>query len=236
MDPATLAADLGIAPSTLRSWLRHTYPRADADRGSSWALGPDQVAAARRQFTGSPPSKPRATTRPSGRAGSDESYVIDLCDEVLGEVALRQHRFSWLRGDPGAGGVRVVAATVDPPTRDRPQRVSERSTTTGPLRRPGDHRSRPMHGTADLAAAADLRAPGRDVAIDAGASPARSVDRAVARTARRGSADGRSPRVRATASASGERRARSSSSMPATLEEIGMAEQASVGVSRWVAR
>lgn len=108
MDPASLAADLGIAPSTLRSWLRNAYPRADADRGSSWELGPDQVAAARRRFDGRPSSKPQATTRTSGRAGSDERYVIDLCDEVLGEVALRQHRFGWLRGDPSAAGARAT--------------------------------------------------------------------------------------------------------------------------------
>lgn len=30
---------------------------------------------------------------------SDEAYVIDLCDEVLGMRALRQHRFDFLRGD-----------------------------------------------------------------------------------------------------------------------------------------
>ena len=29
----------------------------------------------------------------------DEHYVIDLCDEVLGESAQRQHRFDFLRGD-----------------------------------------------------------------------------------------------------------------------------------------
>lgn len=34
------------------------------------------------------------------RSNSDESYVIDLCDEVLGELALRQHTFDFLRGDP----------------------------------------------------------------------------------------------------------------------------------------
>ncbi len=43
------------------------------------------------------------------RSLSDESYVIDLCDEVLGAAALRQHRFDFLRGDarPGKQGVRL---------------------------------------------------------------------------------------------------------------------------------
>ncbi|MEQ1509865.1 MAG: hypothetical protein ABL909_05615 [Sphingopyxis sp.] len=31
----------------------------------------------------------------------DESYIIDLCDKTLGQVAERQHRFDFLRGDPG---------------------------------------------------------------------------------------------------------------------------------------
>lgn len=31
----------------------------------------------------------------------DETYVIDLCDEVLGRKALRQHRFPFLLGDSG---------------------------------------------------------------------------------------------------------------------------------------
>jgi len=39
------------------------------------------------------------TRQPDGRQSSDESYVIDLCDEVLGESAIRQHRFDFLRGD-----------------------------------------------------------------------------------------------------------------------------------------
>lgn len=29
----------------------------------------------------------------------DEIYVIDLCDEILGTKALRQHCFDFLRGD-----------------------------------------------------------------------------------------------------------------------------------------
>lgn len=35
------------------------------------------------------------------RSQSDESYIIDLCDEVLKLKALRQHRFDFLKGDSG---------------------------------------------------------------------------------------------------------------------------------------
>lgn len=38
------------------------------------------------------------------RIDSDEHYVIDLCDQILNEKALRQHRFSNLVGDPGKDG------------------------------------------------------------------------------------------------------------------------------------
>jgi hypothetical protein len=37
------------------------------------------------------------------RTLSDESYIIDLCDELLGTPALRQHRFDFLRGDATSG-------------------------------------------------------------------------------------------------------------------------------------
>ena len=39
-----------------------------------------------------------------GRESSDEAYVLDLCDAVLGDPCVRQHRFDWLRGDPGKSG------------------------------------------------------------------------------------------------------------------------------------
>ncbi|MET9507816.1 hypothetical protein ABZX62_04930 [Streptomyces flavidovirens] len=42
-----------------------------------------------------------------GREDSDEAYVLDLCDEALGDRGERQHRFDWLRGDPGSSGRRV---------------------------------------------------------------------------------------------------------------------------------
>ncbi len=35
------------------------------------------------------------------RSNSDEHYVINLCDEILGQTASRQHRFDFLRGDSG---------------------------------------------------------------------------------------------------------------------------------------
>lgn len=41
------------------------------------------------------------TADKGGRVNSDEYYVIDLCDEVLGQKASRQHRFDFLRGDTG---------------------------------------------------------------------------------------------------------------------------------------
>lgn len=42
-----------------------------------------------------------------GRETSDEAYVLNLCDRVLGEASSRQHRFDWLLGDPGRSGRRV---------------------------------------------------------------------------------------------------------------------------------
>ncbi|MFF5922043.1 hypothetical protein ACFY8C_27455 [Streptomyces flavochromogenes] len=38
------------------------------------------------------------------RDASDEAYVVGLCNQVLGEAALTQHKFDWLLGDPGTSG------------------------------------------------------------------------------------------------------------------------------------
>lgn len=40
------------------------------------------------------------------RDTSDESYVVNLCDEILQENGSRQHKFQDLVGDPGKNGVR----------------------------------------------------------------------------------------------------------------------------------
>jgi hypothetical protein len=49
----------------------------------------------------------------ASRADSDEHYVLDLCDEVLGLIGSRQQRFEWLRGDPSAHRPNGTALPVD---------------------------------------------------------------------------------------------------------------------------
>ena len=43
--------------------------------------------------------EPRNNQQRRGRQSRDETYVIDLCDEILDESASRQHKFDLLRGD-----------------------------------------------------------------------------------------------------------------------------------------
>jgi hypothetical protein len=44
------------------------------------------------------------TTRGRRRTDSDEHYILDLCDKVLGVKGCRQHHFDFLRGDIGPQG------------------------------------------------------------------------------------------------------------------------------------
>lgn len=120
--PVELAAELGISDKTLRQWLRTTYPRPRGSEGASWVLTPEQIDAARQRWAGGSAWNLRAAgtttiaqpsaARSRSRSESDEAYVIDLCDEVLGEAARRQHAFPWLCGDPGKNG-RAVCLPVD---------------------------------------------------------------------------------------------------------------------------
>ena len=43
--------------------------------------------------------KPIKEGKKPATSQSDEAYIIDLCDEVLGITSLRQHRFEFLKGD-----------------------------------------------------------------------------------------------------------------------------------------
>jgi len=46
-------------------------------------------------------------SKTTSRKDSDEHYVIDICDEILGMVGSRQHKFDFLSGDPGKTGSRA---------------------------------------------------------------------------------------------------------------------------------
>lgn len=110
MTPIELAVELNVDPRTLRSWLRRNHPRPPGHEGQRWPdLSTDAVAAARRHFVTahsarSSAASERVRTKKRSRTVSDESYVIDLCDEALGEKGRRQHRFDWLLGDLGQRG------------------------------------------------------------------------------------------------------------------------------------
>ena len=43
----------------------------------------------------------------------DAQYIIDICDRVLGAPALREHRFDFLRGDPGRNGRAAAKLPVE---------------------------------------------------------------------------------------------------------------------------
>lgn len=50
--------------------------------------------------------------RSSRGMSRDEHYILQLCDNLLKATASRQHRFDFLRGDPGKSG-RCVRLPVD---------------------------------------------------------------------------------------------------------------------------
>lgn len=119
MTPKELAAKLGVTDRRLRIWLRETFTRPEHLHGANWILTSEHETAAHAHFASgvrakavrpasdgepsAPSGRPRAS-RGRARNESDESYVIDLCDDLLGERARRQHRFTWLVGDPSTTG------------------------------------------------------------------------------------------------------------------------------------
>lgn len=111
MRAADLARELGVDPKRLRQWLRDNFTH---EHNAPWDLTTEQETLAREKFSEMRGARSRGTadstdcpSPPRSRGRSDEAYVIDLCDELLGRRALRQHRFSWLVGAPGKSGVRA---------------------------------------------------------------------------------------------------------------------------------
>lgn len=111
---ADLAREFGIDPKTLRAALRR-IDHGWHERNSPWAAETgtweytSMVSAlagivARKAAKGDYKSS-RKMAAGRRRSGSDEHYVIDLCDQILGQKASRGHRFDFLRGDAAAGRV-----------------------------------------------------------------------------------------------------------------------------------
>ncbi|WP_202820862.1 hypothetical protein [Rhizorhabdus dicambivorans] len=112
---AEIARTAGIDPKTFRAALRRAnlkwhahYERWEVPFGSAEHHDmSDVLASLTLSGKPAPTSLPRTRSLQSApRGSSDETWIIGLCDEVLGEQAIRQHRFPFLTGDPGATGRR----------------------------------------------------------------------------------------------------------------------------------
>lgn len=106
-----LAAKYGLHPKRGRRALRNARFTWHA-HGDFWTVEKGSpkyhqiVEVISRLGKSSMPLKPRVAqrTRSTLRADRDEAYVIGLCDSILGREAIRQHKFDFLRGDPGKSG------------------------------------------------------------------------------------------------------------------------------------
>lgn len=108
-----MAEASGINPKRLRAALRAAHlqwhphnGRWEAVRGSDQHRDMERVMA---QLVGGSirlRSTSQAKKGPSEVTIRDEHYVLDLCDVVLGQKAVRQHCFEFLTGDPDRRGYR----------------------------------------------------------------------------------------------------------------------------------
>ena len=112
-----IARAAGIDPKTFRAALRRAnlnwhahYEKWEVPFGSAEHRDmSDVLASLTLSDKPAPTSLPRTRSLQSApRGNSDEAWIIGLCDEVLGERAIRQHRFPFLTGDPGATGRRSL--------------------------------------------------------------------------------------------------------------------------------
>jgi hypothetical protein len=112
---AEIARAAGIDPKTFRAALRRAnlnwrahYEKWEVPFGSAEHRDmSDVLASLTLSEKPAPPSLPRTRSLQSApRRNRDEAWIIGLSDEVLGEHAIRQHRFPFLTGDPGSTGRR----------------------------------------------------------------------------------------------------------------------------------
>ncbi len=77
-----------------------------------WYFIPKDVPAPSTFYKQEPASVKKQAAKQS-RLLSDETYILDLCDEVLGQKAERQKRFDFLKGDFHKDGVTRTKLPVD---------------------------------------------------------------------------------------------------------------------------
>ena len=122
---ADMARERGIDPNRFRAalraanleWRRHNDGWTVLSGGDEHQdlirilISLVDVAPTNQRLTSGSRQMTKRVERPP-RLGSDEAWVIDLCDAVLGRRAIRQHRFPFLLGDAGPSG-RRAALPVD---------------------------------------------------------------------------------------------------------------------------
>ncbi|MCL6741772.1 hypothetical protein LZ518_11605 [Sphingomonas sp. RB56-2] len=109
---AEMARAVGIDPKRFRSALRAAnFPWHGRDQPWSVEQGSSEHRQLAEVLDGLRAGLRRSAVsgaRPArlgSRDGSDEHYIIDLCDEVLGQRAHRGHKFDFLRGDADRNGI-----------------------------------------------------------------------------------------------------------------------------------
>lgn len=157
-----MARAAGIDPKRFRSALRRACLRWHAHNGS-WEVQIGSAQHADMQRVLDTLTSGRKIIRSNGlartrssqpaRTGSDEAWIIEICDAILGKPASRQHRFPFLLGDPGPSGRRAslpvdayyadLRLVIEYHERQHTQRVAlfdDKNTVSGVLR--GEQRRR----------------------------------------------------------------------------------------------
>ena len=77
-----------------------------------WYFIPKNVPAPTTLYKREEPSVKKEAAK-QARLLSDETYILDLCDEILEQKSERQKRFDFLKGDPHKDGVTRTKLPVD---------------------------------------------------------------------------------------------------------------------------
>ena len=109
--PDPIGTMVGRSGKTVRAWLRRRWPEQAPGQGGEWFLDHRQVQETIAHFHGVaserlsehgwvPRGEGEGARRPA-RRDSDQAYVVDIVARIIGEPALGEHTFDWLRGDAG---------------------------------------------------------------------------------------------------------------------------------------